>query len=316
MPLNDRKYELKPASTEEAGLFYAMSPEQDAELGCIGHVRIDFGRHGDQFYHTWHPRGSEELNSQEFKDELTEVVNELRESVLKDFSGMKDFCRSHGGEISGGWTQNYGYIVETENYRYCLRCNPLPGDYQAYLTCFDKGVQKMNQANQHSNNDHTEGSRDLKITDHFGHPITVRPRLGLYTVTDFMGEELPGLAVLLDEVGDSCEPLEPYAVLTTSLGEFISIKNSAYIDTNNCHFTDELLTQGIAEATGLTKTSGYCRYPLWIFNEDFLRDIGGEIYEEYSQAYDQYMGFSEDEDYDMTEEEGQAEGSWPELEEM
>lgn len=144
MPLNDRKYELKPASAEEAGLFYAMSPEQDAELGCIGHVRIDFGRHGDQFYHTWHQRGSEELNSKEFKDELTEVVNELRESVLKDFSGMKDFCSNHGGEISGGWTQNYGYIVETENYRYCLRCNPLPGDYQAYLTCFDRRVQEIN----------------------------------------------------------------------------------------------------------------------------------------------------------------------------
>ena len=32
------------------------------------------------------------------------------------------------------------------NYRYCLRCNPVPGDYQAYLTCFDKQVQEMHQA--------------------------------------------------------------------------------------------------------------------------------------------------------------------------
>ena len=44
--------------------------------------------------------------------------------------------------------QNYGYVVETENYRYCLRCNPVPGDYQAYLTCFDKRVQEMGQTRE------------------------------------------------------------------------------------------------------------------------------------------------------------------------
>ncbi|UQT48530.1 hypothetical protein M5E87_29030 [Flavonifractor plautii] len=43
---------------------------------------------------------------------------------------------------------NYGYIVETENYRYCLRCNPVPGDYQAYLTAFDLRVQRQNLAEQ------------------------------------------------------------------------------------------------------------------------------------------------------------------------
>ena len=147
-PADTRKYIPRPALPEEAWAFYALPPEEDEELGCIGHVRIDFGRGGDRFYHTWHPRGPEELNSQEFKDELTEVVNELRNSVLKNFSAMSGYCRGHGGEISGGWTQNYGYIVETGNYRYFLRCNPLPGDYQAYLTCFDKRAQSMNQARQ------------------------------------------------------------------------------------------------------------------------------------------------------------------------
>lgn len=47
--------------------------------------------------------------------------------------------------IEGGiCTQNYGYIVETGNYRYALRCNPQPGDYQIYLTAFDLRVQEMN----------------------------------------------------------------------------------------------------------------------------------------------------------------------------
>ena len=57
---------------------------------------------------------------------------------------MSRFCYSHGGAIEGGWRQNYGYVVETENYRYCLRCSPGQGDYHAYLTCFDRNIQREN----------------------------------------------------------------------------------------------------------------------------------------------------------------------------
>ena len=96
---------------------------------------MDFGRSGNEFWHTWWPRGPEELNSPAFKLELQEVVDTLRESVLKNRFAMERFCYEHGGKISGGWTQNYGYIVETEHYRYCLRCNPSPGDYNCYLLC-------------------------------------------------------------------------------------------------------------------------------------------------------------------------------------
>lgn len=53
---------------------------------------------------------------------------------------MERFCYEHGGKISGGWTQNYGYVVETEHYRYCLRCNPSPGDYNCYCTAYDLDV--------------------------------------------------------------------------------------------------------------------------------------------------------------------------------
>ena len=59
---------------------------------------------------------------------------------------MERFCYEHGGKIDGGYVQNYGYIVETERYRYCLRCNPSPGDYNGYLTCFDLDVQRQNMA--------------------------------------------------------------------------------------------------------------------------------------------------------------------------
>jgi len=142
-PDNPIKFEIRPASPDEAGIFYALLPEEDEKLGAVGHVRIDFGRKGQEFWHTWWPRGPEELNTPEFKGELDQVMGQLRRGVLKDLSSMRRWCRGHGGEISGGLSQNYGYVVETGHYRYCLRCNPVDGDYQAYLTCFDKQTQQM-----------------------------------------------------------------------------------------------------------------------------------------------------------------------------
>ena len=126
--------------TENGGITYRN------EDITVGHVRMDFGRSGNEFWHTWWPRGPEELNSPAFKVELQEVVDTLRESVLKNRFAMERFCYEHGGKISGGWTQNYGYIVETEHYRYCLRCNPSPGDYNGYLTAYDLDVQRQNMA--------------------------------------------------------------------------------------------------------------------------------------------------------------------------
>lgn len=66
------------------------------------------------------------------------------QSVLKNLSSMRRYCWQHGGEIKGGTcTQNYGFTVETDRYLYRLRCNPIEGDYQCYLSCFDKQAQKL-----------------------------------------------------------------------------------------------------------------------------------------------------------------------------
>ena len=143
-PDNPIKFEMRPASPDEAGLFFTLDPAEDEKMGTVGHVRIDFGHDGGEFRHTWWPRGPEGLNAPEFKGELGQVVDQLRRGALKDLSTMLRWCHLHGGEIAGGvCAQNYGYVVETEQYRYCLRCNPVRGDYQAYLTCFDKLAQKQ-----------------------------------------------------------------------------------------------------------------------------------------------------------------------------
>ena len=137
-------YALRPASPEEEGLFYAKTPEKDAELGAIGYLRMDFGRGGTQFWTTWFDEGCGELNTPEFKAEIDEVVNTLRKSVLKDRASMRRVCWEHGGLLSESYgMRQYGYCLETEHYRYCLRCKPQEGDYDGYLWCYDKRIPEM-----------------------------------------------------------------------------------------------------------------------------------------------------------------------------
>ena len=72
------------------------------------------------------------------------MLNDLRKGVLRNLSSMRRYCSGSGGAIEGGTCcQNYGFTLETERYLYRLRCNPTEGDYQAYLSCFDKQAQQM-----------------------------------------------------------------------------------------------------------------------------------------------------------------------------
>ena len=95
---NATQFHIRPARPEEAGLFYTPHPEEDKRLGTVGHVRMDFGRSGNEFWHTWWPRGPEELNSPAFKAELQQIVGKLREDVLKSRFAMERFCYEHGGK--------------------------------------------------------------------------------------------------------------------------------------------------------------------------------------------------------------------------
>lgn len=147
-PAEEEQYHIRPARPDEAGLFYAQPPGEDERLGTVGHLQMDFGRSGKEFWRIWWPGGVEERNHHAFQTELEAVVATLRKNVLKDRFAMERFHRRHDGKISGGGTQSYGYIVETEHYRYRLRCCPSSGSSSADLICYDLDVQRQNMAQE------------------------------------------------------------------------------------------------------------------------------------------------------------------------
>ena len=135
-------FDLRPASVEEAGLFYTAE-NQDTELGTVGHLRMDFGSGGKGFYHTWWPHNGDRFNTPEFKEALQEFVDAMRQNgPLKDLATMSSYCWRNGGELTKN-DRIYGFIAETEQYRFCLRCTPRPGEYQGYLYCYDLRQQEL-----------------------------------------------------------------------------------------------------------------------------------------------------------------------------
>ena len=121
---------------------HQMEQEQDAAEGTVGHLRMDFG--GGRLHHSWWPHNDDRLNTPAFKAVLQAFMDEMRErGPLKGGTTMRRWCSRHpAGEIG---KEQFGFIAETENYRFCLRCTTLSGDY-CYLYCYDLNQQKLAMA--------------------------------------------------------------------------------------------------------------------------------------------------------------------------
>lgn len=146
------------------------------------------------------------------------------------------------------------------------------------------------------------------ILTYSGDKYTVKPRLGLYSHEAFSKDELPGIAIVLDDITEGEHKPMPYISLTANFDEFIGIKNCAYVDTNNSDLADQLIKSGVAKDTGFYKESGSSVYPLLLFDENFLKEIGTEKYEKYSQAYDEYMHDHYGGNDEIVDDEGEGEG--------
>jgi hypothetical protein len=152
---NDKNYGLRPVTDEEARLIYSDSNinSQDA---WIGRLRGDFGCRGEEFWHTWFPH-SKELQTQQFKDDLQEVVDALRkDGLLKNLTEMEAYCLQHPeSKINEDSCPAYGFIVETTEYQFCIRCFPYPGDYQFNIYAYNKISQQLNM--EQGNNSLNDG---------------------------------------------------------------------------------------------------------------------------------------------------------------
>lgn len=134
------KFDLVGVTAEETPLFYsAHEPGRDQQMGCIGHLRQDFGRSGKEFHTTWDDHCAD-LKTQAFKDEFDGVINTLREGVLKDRAAMSAYCYAHPqAKLNDGRDYNYGFKLKTDSHVYYLRCCTLRDDNSLFCYAYERG---------------------------------------------------------------------------------------------------------------------------------------------------------------------------------
>lgn len=127
---------------EERDLFFS-STDEAKELGCIGHLRGDFGKDGREFNTTWHEHKCHELNDDKFRIIFDAVINKLRENgnVLCNRGDMYNYCRGQDANRINGSVYDcpcWGFRVLTQDYAIYLRCEPQDYGYHFYAYCYDK----------------------------------------------------------------------------------------------------------------------------------------------------------------------------------
>ena len=74
----ERNIVIRPASCEEAGLFYS-DEKQDEVLGTVGHLRMDFGSSGKGFYYCRDLRQQELVRQSKLAGRVTFANGEKQE---------------------------------------------------------------------------------------------------------------------------------------------------------------------------------------------------------------------------------------------
>ena len=130
---------LRPMTQAEQAYCYSQSQQISGQAGLIGHLRADFGSNGTGFFSNFFDF-RKDLKSEDFKAELDEVINALREDqrfggILAGRTAMSKYCHKHpDSNIEPDY--NYGFRADTAHYSYMLRVTPKRGEYNLYCYCY------------------------------------------------------------------------------------------------------------------------------------------------------------------------------------
>ena len=140
-----------PAHKEQHKFAYS-SEENDKVYKCIGHLRADFGRSGNEFWTSWWEHGNDGLKTQEFKDAFDEAINILRRTdgdINHSRSAMDRYCWDFPAARESEDSNNYIFRMDvfpdsypkTYNvYTLIMRMNAGHGLYNLYCYCYHNGM--------------------------------------------------------------------------------------------------------------------------------------------------------------------------------
>ena len=137
---------------EEELLCYSHTDEPES-LGCIGHLRGDFGVTGKEYWSNWFNN----KNSRKLDAELIETIDKITETlrlpgdVLASRSDMFKWCLENPKCRNTHYytEQCWEYRIMTDHNAMYLRCTPTLGDYNFYLYVYDREMLFRHLAESH-----------------------------------------------------------------------------------------------------------------------------------------------------------------------
>ena len=119
---------------------------------CLGHLRIHFGRDGDEFWSSFFEHANtDSLMTGALHTEINQNMRRFYDmGITAHLKGMRAYCAAHPeaaiAVLWDGCTKEYGFRMESEHLTFYIRCRPIRGDYQAYVYVYTRHFEeKLNE---------------------------------------------------------------------------------------------------------------------------------------------------------------------------
>lgn len=120
--------------------------------------------------------------------------------------------------------------------------------------------------------------KGYSYVDSFGDEIILYPRLNMYV-------EGNSLYLGFDSFDSEAGDMEPYCDATVNIVALPYLHSCIDTNNNGDKMLDFLVRNGFGEPLGLRIPSGFCRYPVFRFNEEKLREIDPVVLAAYAKAH-------------------------------
>lgn len=112
--------------------------ELNEKTGCIGYLTANLNERDPEFISSWHDR-TQKLNTPEFTDDFNDMMDTLRQGMLKNPQELRAYCKAHPNSImpnNFGSEKRYGFRIDTGRYSHMLVCSFRSTDCRLWLNAF------------------------------------------------------------------------------------------------------------------------------------------------------------------------------------
>lgn len=108
------------------------------KTGCIGYLTANLNATAPEFESSWHDR-TPRLNTPEFTDDFNDMMDALRQGILKSPAELRAYCAAHPDSLlqdNLSADTRHGFRINTGKYSYWMVCSFLSTDCRLWINAF------------------------------------------------------------------------------------------------------------------------------------------------------------------------------------